>query len=159
MWKKLAVASVVAGGLFAFGPADTISAAPAGLAGGATTPDGGVVQVRRGIGGGHGFHGGGRHSGGFSRGWGGGRHFGGALGGRHFGGWGGRHFAYRGGWYGRRHHGRNYFLYGALPFLGWGAYNYGYGYYHGGCSWLWRRYRHTGSHYWYRRWRHCRGWY
>ncbi len=72
----------------------------------------------------------------------GGHHFGG----RHFGGHGHRHHGgwRRGGWP----------LWGVAPFVGYGAYSYGY--YGSGCGWLWRRYQVTGSWYWYQRWQDCR---
>jgi hypothetical protein len=168
MFTRLLAVGVVAGGIYALsGISGPVGAAPTGLAGVGDNPSG-VTDVRReggGLGRG-GMRGGGRAFGG--RGFGGrgisvGRGFGGRRfsgrsfygGGRGF--YGGRRFAGHG-FYGRRHgfrrhRGRNLFLYGALPFIGYQAYTGGYGY---SCGWLWRRYRITGSRYWYRRWVDCR---
>lgn len=68
------------------------------------------------------------------------------------------HRGFRGhhGFHRHRHHG-GVFLYGALPFIGYGAYSYGYRY--SDCGWLRHRYYVTGSRYWYWRWAECRGWY
>jgi hypothetical protein len=160
MLTKWLAVGMVAGGIYALsGAAEPARAAPAGLAAVGDTPSA-VTDVRRhgggfgrgGIGRGRGF--GGR---GFvGRGFGGGRAF---HGGRRFAGrgfYGGRRF-YGGRHYGfRRHRGRNLFLYGALPFIGYQAYTgYGYG---RGCGRYWHRYRVTGSRYWYRRWWRCRHW-
>jgi hypothetical protein len=159
MLTRLLAVGAIAGGIYALsGVSEPVRAAPTGLAATGEVPNA-VTDVRRrggGIRGGRGF---GRHRGfagrgGFGRhrgfvGRGGfGRHRGfagrGFYGGRRYG---GRHY----GW--RRHRGRNLFLYGALPFIGYHAYT-GYGGH--SCSWLWRRYRVTGSSYWYRRWARCR---
>jgi hypothetical protein len=160
MLIRLAAVGMVAGGIYALsGIHEPVRAAPTGLAGIGDTP-GGVIEVGRrggrgfGRGIGRGRHGGfaGRRFHGGGRAFHGGRRFGG----RHFGGrrfYGGRHF-HRGRHYGyRRHRGRNFFLFGALPFIGYHAYSGGYGY---SCGWLWRRYQVTGSRYWYRRWARCR---
>jgi hypothetical protein len=154
MLRSSLAAGVVAGGLFAFSGTMT-QAAPVGLKAAAPADSSAVVQVRRGFHGGHGFHGFRGHA---FRGHGFRGHAfrGGSWGHRGFRRWGGGGWGR--GWGHRRHHGR-FFLYGALPFLGWGAYNYGYGYGYGGCGWLRHRYYVTGSWYWYRRWRACRGWY
>lgn len=142
MLKSMLAAGVVAGGLIAFSPlASAAVVSPAGLNSAADQPSS-LIEVRRR--GGHGFRG---------RGF-GGRRF---HGGRHFSrrGFGRRHFSSRH-FRGHRRYGRRGgwpFVYGALPFVGYGAYSYGYG---SNCSWLWRRYRHTGSRYWYRRWQDCR---
>jgi hypothetical protein len=150
MLMRLAAVGMVAGGIYALsGIHEPVRAAPAGLAGIGDTP-GAVTEVGRR--GGRGFARGGRSFGG--RHFGGGRHFAGR---RHFGGRGfrgGRHF-YGGRHYGyRRNRGRNLFLYGALPFLGYQAYTGSY--YGRSCGWLWRRYQATGSRYWHRRWARCR---
>ncbi len=139
MLRSILAAGVLAGGLFVLSaPTDVAVAAPTGLADTVETPASAVDVVRRGHGGGHLF----RH---------GGRRFGGWHGRRHWG--GGRHWGYR------RHRGRNLFLYGALPFIGYGAYSGGYYSGYSGCGRYWRRYQYTGSRYWYRRWRQCRAWY
>ena len=155
MLTRLLAVGMVAGGISALsGVGQQAQAAPTGLA---ATGDvrSAITDVRRE---GRGF--GGRSSG-IHRGFGGGRRFYGGqrfacrgfYGGRRFHGgrgfYGGRHY----GW--RRHRGRNLFLYGALPFIGYQAYT-GYGH---SCGWLWRRYQITGSRYWYRRWVRCRYWY
>ncbi|MFM9849324.1 MAG: hypothetical protein ACKVP3_19445 [Hyphomicrobiaceae bacterium] len=154
MLTRLLAVGVVAGGIYALsGISGPVGAAPTGLAGVGDTPSA-VTDVRR-RGGGIGRGGFGRGGRGFSgRQFGGGRAFHGGrgfYGGRRFGGsrrfYGGRHYGFR------RHRGRNLFLYGALPFIGYQAYTGGYGY---SCGWLWRRYRITGSRYWYRRWASCR---
>lgn len=68
-------------------------------------------------------------------------------------------FGHRGwrhkGWRGHRWRSRGwrYGLY-AAPFIGYGAYNYGY--YGDGCQWLKRRAIYTGSGYWWRRYEACR---
>jgi hypothetical protein len=154
MLMRLAAVGMVAGGIYALsGVHEPVRAAPGGLASIGDTQGAVTEAGRRGGGfgrggrrfGGRGFHGGGRHFGG--RRFYGGRHFAGrrSYGGRHF--YGGRHYGYR------RHRGRNFFLFGALPFIGYHAYSGGYGY---SCGWLWRRYQVTGSRYWYRRWARCR---
>lgn len=144
MFRSVLAVGAIAGGLVAFSSmANAAVVAPTGLMS-ATAEQSNIIEVRRG--GGHrGFRG---HR--FS----GGRHF---RGGRHFSrrGFGRRHFSSRH-FRGHRRYGRRGgwpFVYGALPFVGYGAYSYGYG---SNCSWLWRRYRHTGSRYWYRRWQDCR---
>jgi hypothetical protein len=148
MLTRLLAVGAVAGGIYALsGISEPVRAAPTGLAATGDVPNA-ITDVRRegrGFGGrGFGVHRsiGGRH---FH----GGRSFAGRgfYGGRRF--YGGRHY----GW--RRHRGRNLFLYGALPFIGYQAYT-GYGH---SCGWLWRRYQITGSRYWYRRWVRCRYWY
>jgi hypothetical protein len=158
MFTRLLAVGVVAGSFYAFsGVGEPVRAAPTGLSATGDVPSA-ITDVRRRGGGfrGRGF---GRHRGfvgrgGFSRhrGFGGRRFYGGhRFAGRRF--YGGRRF-HRGRHYGwRRHRGRNLFLYGALPFIGYQAYTGGYGY---SCGWLWRRYRITGSRYWYRRWASCR---
>lgn len=167
MLTRLLAVGMVAGGIYALsGVTEPVRAAPTGLAGVGESPSA-VTDVRRrgggfgrgGIGRGRGF--GGRHFGGGRR-FGGGRGF---YGGRRFAGrgfYGGRRFYGGRGFYGRRHYGwrrhrgRNLFLYGALPFIGYQAYTgYGSGY---GCGRYWHRYRVTGSRYWYRRWWRCRHW-
>lgn len=155
MFKSVLAAGMFAGGLFAFSPAASAAVVvPPALSGAEEASN--IVQVgRRGHGHFRGFAVGGRK---FH----GGHHFRhGGIGRRHFRGFGHRHFAY-GGWKHRhhRHHRRHRhfggwpFIYGALPFIGYGAYSYGY--YGRRCGWLWRKYRYTGSYYWYRRWRECR---
>ena len=151
MLTRLLAVGAVAGGIYALsGISEPVRAAPTGLAATGDVPNA-ITDVRR-------------RGGGFGRGFRGGRHFGGrrGFGGRRFHGgqrfagrrfYGGRRFHGRHyGW--RRHRGRNFFLYGALPFIGYHAYS-SYG---GGCGWLWRRYQITGSRYWYRRWARCRYW-
>jgi hypothetical protein len=159
MLTRLLAVGAVAGGIYALsGLSEPVRAAPTGLAATGDVPNaitdvrrrgGGFGRGGRAFGGHRGFAG----RGGFGRhrGFGGRRFYGGHrfagrrfYGGRRF--HGGRHY----GW--RRHRGRNFFLYGALPFIGYHAYS-SYG---SGCGWLWRRYRITGSRYWYRRWASCR---
>lgn len=159
MLNRLVAVGVVAGGLFALsGVSEPVRAAPTGLAVTGDVPSA-ITDVRQR---GRGFGRGGRALGG--RGFGRHRGFGGSQfrGGRRFAGrgfYGGRRFhggrgLYGGRHYGwRRHRGRNLFLYGALPFIGYQAYTSGYGH---SCRWLWRRYQATGSRYWYRRWARCR---
>ena len=40
-----------------------------------------------------------------------------------------------------------------------GYYDYDYGYYGGGCSWLYRNAVATGSPYWWNRYQYCSGYY
>jgi len=114
-------------------------------------------------GGGHhggGHHGGGHHGGGGKHHYGGGgkHHYGG--GGKHHYGGGGKHHAHKGGGHGyynqHKHHG-HYRHYG---YYGWyGRPYFGYGYYGGGCGWLYRRAIATGSPYWWDRYYDCIGYY
>ena len=146
MLRSVLAAGAIAGGLIAFSSmANAAVLAPTGLKSTAEQQSN-IIEVRRRGGGHRGFRG---------------RSFGGHRfhGGRSFShrGYGRRHFSYRGHGghrrYGRRHGGWP-FVYGALPFIGYGAYSYGYG--GSSCGWLWRRYQNTGSRYWYRRWEDCR---
>jgi hypothetical protein len=108
----------------------------------------------RGGGGGGGHADGGGGGGGHAHrggGGGGGKHaYGGGGGKRHYGGGGGkRHYGYKGGRHGsygkhRRHR-----------YSGW--YGVPYGYYGGGCGWLYRNAIATGSRYWWNRYYECTG--
>ena len=140
MLRSTLAAGMIAGGLFAFVPATNAAVvSPSGLSSMADRPSN-VIEVRR-RGGHKGFRG--RH---FGRKFHSGRHF-------RYRGHGRRHYAYGGHRRHGRRHGVSRFLYGALPFVGYGAYSYGY---RSNCGWLWSRYQHTGSRYWYRRWKSCR---
>jgi hypothetical protein len=72
---------------------------------------------------------------------------------------GGRDFAQGGRFHdggrfhGRHRHGNRFFV--GLPFYGYGYYDDDYGYYGGGCGWLYRRAVYTGSPYWWRRYELC----
>ena len=154
MFTRVLAIGMVAGGIYALSGANgPVRAAPTGLVGAVESPSG-VTDVRRRGGGGRGIGRGGRGFGGHPS-FGGGRGYGSHRGfgrGRGFAGrgfYGGRHYGYR------RHRGRNLFLYGALPFIGYHAYSGGY---RSGCGRYWHRYKVTGSRYWHRRWRACRGW-
>ena len=139
MKRTLALSAVAAMGMMLL-PIQTTSltAAPT-LAHQISTPDGAVVQVRRG-------------GGSF-----GGRSYGGRSIGRSYGGRSYRGRAYRGSrhvyggrHYGRRHYRRGY-VYGAgIPFF-YGGYDY-----YDGCGYYYRKWRYTGSHYWRNRYYNCR---
>jgi len=107
-------------------------------------------------GGGHAHDGGGGGGGHAYRGGGGGgkRYYGGGGGKRYYGGGGGkRYYGYKGsqkrhGSYGKHRRYGNYGWYG-IP----------YGYYGGGCGWLYRKAAATNSRYWWGRYYECTGYY
>jgi hypothetical protein len=121
----------------------------------------------------HGGHGGHfAYSGGRHHAYGAGRNYAYSAG-RHYG-YAGRHYAYRGdygryargGHYGRyayydhhRHYGYygRYHRYRYYSYYGWPYISYGY--YGGGCGWLYRRAVATGSRYWWNRYYACVGYY
>jgi hypothetical protein len=110
-------------------------------------------------GGGHALRGGGGGGRGLSGGGGGGRHaYGGGGGGKRYygGGGGGKRYGYKDG--GKHYgHGDRYKRHG---FYGWYGLPYvSYGYYGGGCGWLYRNAVATGSPYWWNRYYECTGYY
>jgi hypothetical protein len=103
------------------------------------------------------YRGGGRHY--AYRG--GGRHYAYRGGGRHYAyRGGGRHYAYRGRGHGYYDRYRRYGHYGRYRHYGWYGLPYvAYGYYGGGCGWLYRNAVATGSAYWWNRYYACTGYY
>jgi hypothetical protein len=160
MRTKLTVATALAGTLLATGLISASAQATSlPVLKGDATPGmvtlvghGGHGHFARGGHGGHGGHGGinvyGRS---FSHGGHGGRHYaysGGKHGGHGHGHYEGRHYNY--GHYAG--HYRHYRYYGYYP-------SYSYGYYGGGCGWLYRNALATGDPYWWNRYYQCTGYY
>jgi hypothetical protein len=161
MRTKLTVATALAGALLATGfISASAQATSLPILKGDSTPGMGTLVGH----GGHGGHGGGHggHGGHFAYG-GHGGHGGINVYGRSFShrGHGGQHYAYRSGHghagkhYNYGHyagHYRHYRYYGYYP-------SYSYGYYGGGCGWLYRNAVATGSPYWWNRYYQCTGYY
>jgi hypothetical protein len=133
-------------------------------------PPGLVTLVGRGGGGGHGHGGGGHGHGGGGHGHGGkyahgggghghgGKHAHHGGGGKRYYGGGGRHYAHKGGGHGHYDRHKHHEHYRSYGYYGWyGRPYFGYGYYGGGCGWLYRRAVATGSPYWWDRYYDCIG--
>jgi hypothetical protein len=179
---KLSVAAVLAGTLLATClVSGSAEATPVPVLKGHGNPgDPGIVTLvgRKGGGGGggKGLSRGGGGMKGFSRGGGGGRYaYGGGGGKRYYGGGGGGKRYYGGGGGGKRYYGGgdrrhyaykdgkhhdNHVRFRRYAHYGWyGAPFLAYGYYGGGCGWLYRNAIATGDPYWWNRYYECTGYY